>query len=109
MQMGVQEYTMGHDMKNNSFELILFRKWPYGMNVEGQADYQSVIVVAPDRSLQKNEALRDERFAFGSIASTQWHFILARWIAEEGFIRIIHNSAFYLRAASWRTGMSCQI
>jgi len=47
----------------------------HGLNAEGRAEYQSVIVVAPDSPIQKVEELRGKRFAFGDITSTQGHLI----------------------------------
>lgn len=55
-----------------------------GLNVEGRAEYQSVIVVAPDSPLQKIEELRGKRFAFGSTTSTQGHLIPLIILTEHG-------------------------
>jgi len=46
-----------------------------GLNAQGRAEYQSVIVVAPDCSIQTVKDLRGKRFAFGSLTSTQGHLI----------------------------------
>lgn len=46
-----------------------------GLNSEGRAEYQSVIIVAPESPIQKVEDLRGKRFAFGSVTSTQGHLI----------------------------------
>ncbi len=46
-----------------------------GLNSQGKAEYRSVIVVAPDSSIQTIEDLRGKSFAFGSITSTQGHLI----------------------------------
>ena len=46
-----------------------------GLNAQGKAKYQSVIVVAPDSPIRKIEDLRGKRIAFGSITSTQGHLI----------------------------------
>ncbi len=46
-----------------------------GLNAQGRAEYRSVIVVAPDSSLQTIADLRGKRFAFGSLTSTQGHLI----------------------------------
>lgn len=46
-----------------------------GLNAQGRAEYRSVIVVAPDSSIQTVEDLRGKRFAFGSATSTQGHLI----------------------------------
>ena len=55
-----------------------------GLNAEGRADYQSVIVVAPDSSLRKIEELRGKHFAFGSVTSTQGHIIPRIILREHG-------------------------
>jgi len=46
-----------------------------GLNAQGRAEYRSVIVVAPDCSIQTVKDLRGKRFAFGSLTSTQGHLI----------------------------------
>ncbi len=46
-----------------------------GLNAQGRAEYRSVIVVAPDSSIQTTADLRGKRFAFGSLTSTQGHLI----------------------------------
>ncbi len=46
-----------------------------GLNAQGRAEYRSVIVVAPDSSIQTIADLRGKRFAFGSLTSTQGHLI----------------------------------
>ena len=46
-----------------------------GLNAQGKAEYRSVIIVAPDSSIQTVEDLRGKSFAFGSITSTQGHLI----------------------------------
>ena len=46
-----------------------------GLNAQGKAEYQSVIVTAPDSPIGKIEDLRGKRFAFGSITSTQGYLI----------------------------------
>ena len=45
------------------------------LNAQGRAEYRSVIVVAPDSSIQTTADLRGKRFAFGSLTSTQGHLI----------------------------------
>lgn len=46
-----------------------------GLNTENRAEYQSVIIVRPDSPIQTIDDLRGQRFAFGSVTSTQGHLI----------------------------------
>ncbi|MCL4456246.1 MAG: phosphate/phosphite/phosphonate ABC transporter substrate-binding protein [Nitrospirae bacterium] len=46
-----------------------------GLNEENKAEYRSVIVVASGSNINKIDELRDRRFAFGNIHSTQGHVI----------------------------------
>lgn len=46
-----------------------------GLNSENEAEYRSVIVVAPDSPITNSSQLRGKRFAFGSMDSTQGHII----------------------------------
>lgn len=46
-----------------------------GLNPEGKAGYQSVIIVAPNSQIQKIGDLKGKRFAFGDKYSTQSHII----------------------------------
>lgn len=55
-----------------------------GLNHQGKAEYQSVIVVAPDSALGSLEDLRDKRIAFGNIDSTQGHIIPRILLKEHG-------------------------
>lgn len=55
-----------------------------GLNAGGRAEYQSVIVVAPDSSIREIEDLRGRQFAFGSVTSTQGHLIPRIVLAEHG-------------------------
>lgn len=55
-----------------------------GINAQGKAEYRSVIVVAPDCSIQTIEDLRGKRFAFGSLTSTQGHLIPRIILAQHG-------------------------
>lgn len=55
-----------------------------GLNAEGRAEYQSVIVVAPDSPIREIDELRGKRFAFGSFTSTQGHLIPRIVLAEHG-------------------------
>jgi len=55
-----------------------------GLNADGRAEYQSVIVVAPDSPIREIEELRGKRFAFGSVTSTQGHLIPRILLAEHG-------------------------
>ena len=58
----------------------------HGLNAEGRAEYQSVIIVAPDSPIRKIEELRGKRFAFGSVTSTQGHLIPRILLAEHGML-----------------------
>ena len=55
-----------------------------GLNAQGRAEYRSVIVVAPDCSIQTIEDLRGRRFVFGSVTSTQGHLIPRIILAQHG-------------------------
>jgi len=55
-----------------------------GLNAEGRAEYQSVIVVTPNSPIQKIEDLFGKRFAFGSLTSTQGHLIPRIILFERG-------------------------
>ena len=55
-----------------------------GLNAEGRAEYQSVIVVAHDSPIRNVGELRGKRFAFGGITSTQGHLIPRIVLAEHG-------------------------
>ncbi|MBL7163591.1 MAG: phosphate/phosphite/phosphonate ABC transporter substrate-binding protein [Anaerolineales bacterium] len=55
-----------------------------GLNSLGQAEYQSVIVVAPDSPIETIEDLGGVRFAFGSVTSTQGHLIPRIILVEYG-------------------------
>ncbi len=55
-----------------------------GLNAEGRAEYQSVIVTGPKSSITSVEQLRGKRFAFGSVTSTQGHLIPRIVLAEHG-------------------------
>ena len=46
-----------------------------GLNSDNRAEYQSMIVVAPDSSIGSVPELRGKRFAFGNVDSTQGHII----------------------------------
>ncbi len=46
-----------------------------GLNSEGKAEYQSVIVTRPDSPIRGVSDLKRRRFAFGSATSTQGHLI----------------------------------
>lgn len=46
-----------------------------GLNLHGDANYRSMIVVAPDSPFTRVEQLRNKRLALGSIDSTQGHLI----------------------------------
>ena len=55
-----------------------------GLNRFGKAEYQAVIVTAPDSPIQSIEDLRGKRFAFGNYTSTQGHVIPRIILAEHG-------------------------
>lgn len=55
-----------------------------GINSLGKAEYQSMIVIAPDSKLRKLEDLRGKRFAFGSENSTQGHLIPRIILSNKG-------------------------
>lgn len=55
-----------------------------GLNALGKAEYQSLIVVAPDSPIRKIKDLRGKRFAFGSATSTQGHLIPRIVLSEHG-------------------------
>lgn len=57
-----------------------------GLNAEGRAEYQSVIVVKSDSPLRKVEALRGKRFAFGSVTSTQGYLIPRIILYQHGIL-----------------------
>ncbi len=56
----------------------------HGLNAEGRAEYQSVIVVAPDSPIREIAELRGKRFAFGSVTSTQGHLIPRITLTKHG-------------------------
>lgn len=55
-----------------------------GLNAEGNALYQSVIVVRPESPISSLKKLRGKRFAFGSETSTQGHLIPRILLSEHG-------------------------
>jgi len=55
-----------------------------GLNAEGRAEHQSVIVVAHDSPIRSVGELRGKRFAFGGVTSTQGHLIPRIILAEHG-------------------------
>lgn len=55
-----------------------------GLNIQGRAEYQSMIVVRPDTSIKRSEDLRGKHIAFGNINSTQGHLIPRIIFAENG-------------------------
>ena len=46
-----------------------------GVNHKGKAEYQSTIVVQPNSQVNTIQDLKDKRFAFGNLTSTQGHLI----------------------------------
>jgi len=55
-----------------------------GLNVHGKAEYQTMIIVPPDSTIQKIKDLQGKRFAFGDIASTQGHIIPRIILSKHG-------------------------
>ena len=55
-----------------------------GLNRFGKAEYQSVIVTAPNSPIQTIENLPGKRFAFGNYTSTQGHVIPRIILAKHG-------------------------
>ncbi len=55
-----------------------------GLNTQGKATYQSVIIVPPNSTVQTIEELRGKRFAFGYVNSTQGHLIPRIILMEHG-------------------------
>jgi phosphonate transport system substrate-binding protein len=55
-----------------------------GLNAEEKAEYRSVIVVKPGSSIRTINDLRDKRFAFGNVNSTQGHLIPRIALAMNG-------------------------
>lgn len=74
---GAVSYIQGHE-KYGIKSLVL------GLNREGKARYQSMIVVSPESSVKKLVELKNKRFAFGSIDSTQGHLIPRIVLSEHG-------------------------
>ncbi|MBW2568973.1 MAG: phosphate/phosphite/phosphonate ABC transporter substrate-binding protein [Deltaproteobacteria bacterium] len=56
----------------------------HGLNIEGKAEYRSVIFTASKSRIKKIEDLRGKRFAFGNVRSTQGHIIPRIMLAESG-------------------------
>lgn len=57
-----------------------------GLNAEGRAEYRSVIVVRPKSPIRTINDLRDKRFAFGDVTSTQGHLIPRIALAQRGIL-----------------------
>lgn len=57
-----------------------------GLNTKNKAEYQSVLIIAPDSSIKTIEELRGKRFAFGSKTSTQGHLIPRIILAQHGIM-----------------------
>ena len=64
-----------------------------GINSQGKAEYQSVIIVASVSPIQKIEDLRGKRFAFGNVTSTQGHLIPRIIFANHGLT--LKDLAYY--------------
>lgn len=65
---GAVSYIQGHE-KYGINSLVL------GLSQEGKAKYQSMIVTSPNSKIKKLTDLKNKRFAFGSVDSTQGHLI----------------------------------
>jgi len=65
---GAVSYIQGHE-KYGIIGLAL------GLNQTDKAKYQSMIVTSPNSSIKRVEDVKNKRFAFGSIDSTQGHLI----------------------------------
>ena len=55
-----------------------------GLNIHGKAEYQTMIIVPPDSTIQKVKDLQGKKFAFGNIASTQGHIIPRIILSKHG-------------------------
>ncbi len=55
-----------------------------GINQQGKAEYQSVLVVAPNSRIRTIKDVKGRRFAFGSRDSTQGHLIPRIMLMENG-------------------------
>ncbi len=64
-----------------------------GLNAQNKAEYQSVLITAPDSAIKTIEELRGKRFAFGSRTSTQGHLIPRIILAQHG-IRLEDLAAY---------------
>lgn len=71
-----------------------------GINSSDKAEYQSMIVVAPDSSIRSVPELRGKRFAFGSVDSTQGHIIPRTILLSEGVS--LESLAYYEFTGSHR-------
>lgn len=74
---GAVSYIQGHE-KHGINSLVL------GLNAMDKAKYQSMIVVSPTSKVKKLTDLKNKRFAFGSISSTQGHLIPRILLQEQG-------------------------
>lgn len=74
---GAVSYIQGHE-KYGISSLVL------GLNEMNKAKYQSVIVTRPGSLINKLSDLRNKRFAFGGIDSTQGHLIPRILLGEHG-------------------------
>lgn len=71
-----------------------------GLNLQGNAEYRSVIVVAPGSEIRRIEDLRGKRFAFGGITSTQGHLIPRIVLADHG-IELKDLAAYEYTGSHW--------
>ena len=55
-----------------------------GLNKQNEAEYQSVLITAPDSNIHKIEDIKGKKFAFGSLTSTQGHLIPRIVLAQHG-------------------------
>ena len=55
-----------------------------GLNKQNKAEYQSVLVTAPNSNIHKINDIKGKKFAFGSMTSTQGHLIPRIVLAQHG-------------------------
>ncbi len=71
-----------------------------GLNAQGRAEYQSVLVVQPGSKIERVTDLRDKRMAFGPYSSTQGHLIPRITLQQHGLT--LKDLAAYDYTASHR-------
>ena len=75
--LGAVSYIQGHERYG-------IRSLVRGLNLQGKAKYQSMIVVNPNSSVNTINNLKNKRLAFGNINSTQGHLIPRISLQENG-------------------------